>query len=306
MKIVVLLCCLAAYIQGSEANSGWSYRGGSGPSFWGNIAAFCNGRRQSPINIETASVTREAWAPFSFMNYDTAPRRMRVKNNGHSAQVEIDAAEAPRIDDGGLGGQYIFAQFHFHWGNDSSQGSEHTINGVRYPMELHLVHYKAEYIDIGTAIGKDDGLAVLGIMFEISQTDNPAFTPIVNALSQVAGAGLVIDVDGLYPLSAFLPRNREVFYRYLGSLTTPTCNEVVTWTLFDQAVPISENQMSAFRNMMFKSQDKLVNNYRPPQPLYNRKVQMSSPGSGSDASGMKSLGISMYFLSSLAVVMANM
>ena len=50
-----------------------------------------------------------------------------------------------------------------------------------YPMELHLVHFKTEYgNDIGSAIanepekrdGKNDNLAVLGIMFEIQDEDN--------------------------------------------------------------------------------------------------------------------------------------
>jgi len=293
-------------MQGSEGSGGWSYSGDGAPAHWGKTAQFCTGQSQSPINIETAAVTPRTWAPLAFKNYDLKPRRMRVKNNGHSAQVEIDAAAAPRIDAGGLGGEYIFAQFHFHWGRDSSMGSEHTVNGVRYPMELHLVHFKAAYGDIKTAIGKPDGLAVLGVMFEISRTDNPSFTPLVNALTRVQTADLVIDVDGLYPLAAFLPRNRERFFRYQGSLTTPTCNEVVTWTVFDDVVAISEKQMEAFRSLMFKSSEPLVNNFRPPQPLYSREVFMNTPGSGSDASGMKSLGVSMYLLSSLAVVMANM
>lgn len=47
------------------------------------------------------------------------------------AQVEMDAPIAPRVSNGDLKGEYIFAQFHFHWGGDSSQGSEHTIDGVR-------------------------------------------------------------------------------------------------------------------------------------------------------------------------------
>lgn len=33
----------------------------------------------------------------------------------------------PYIKDGGLSNTYIFSQAHFHWGSDSSRGSEHTI-----------------------------------------------------------------------------------------------------------------------------------------------------------------------------------
>jgi len=308
MKFVIALLFVSSYIAGSDGSGGihWSYSGSTGPANWGRASAFCDQRQQSPINIETSNVEMRMWEPMQFKNYDVRPSRMRIKNNGHSAQVEIDAAQAPRIDKGGLAGEYIFAQFHFHWGRDSMQGSEHTINGVRYPMELHLVHFKAEYGDLGEAIKQADGLAVLGIMFEISSTDNPAFTPIVNTLASIRAADVHEDVDGVYPLSAFLPRQRNPFYRYQGSLTTPTCNEVVTWTVFDQAVPISEAQMNEFRALQFKDETPLVNNYRPPQPLYNRQVLMSSTGSGSDASAMKSLGVSVYFLSALAVVAANM
>jgi len=318
MKFICLVLCLAVYIEVSQASSkgpAWSYGGRTevidgrvhfSPSSWGNVSAFCDGRIQSPINIETSSVNREDWAPMVFKNYNLKPRRMRVKNNGHSAQVEIDAAVAPRIDGGGLAGEYVFAQFHFHWGRDSSMGSEHTINGVRYPMELHLVHFKGEYNGLKEAINKKDGLAVLGVLFKISATDNPAFTPIIQTLKEIQPAGVHEDVEGLYPLSAFIPRNRNPFYRYQGSLTTPTCNEVVTWTLFDSTVEISEAQMEAFRSLRFKDESPLVNNFRPPQPLYNRKVFMSSTNPGSDASHMKSMGISLYFLSSIAVVVANM
>jgi carbonic anhydrase len=48
------------------------------------LVASCNGRRQSPINIETANVKRENWKALTFKNYDMKPRRMRIKNNGHA------------------------------------------------------------------------------------------------------------------------------------------------------------------------------------------------------------------------------
>ncbi|KAK4325794.1 hypothetical protein Pmani_003638, partial [Petrolisthes manimaculis] len=205
------------------------------------------------------------------------------KNNGHSAQVEIDARNAPRVKDGGLKGEYIFAQFHFHWGSDSTLGSEHTIDGVRYPMELHLVHYKASYGSLGEAVRRRDGLAVLGVMLEVSETDNPALTPIANALKMVNDSGMFAD----------------------GSLTTPTCNEVVTWTVFDNAIPISEKQLRSFRALRDDRGGNIVNNFRPPQPLNNRKVMVSAE-SGADSGSLKKVGLTVYFMTTMAVLMMNM
>ena len=37
--------------------------------------------------------------------------------------------ELPYITGGGLNDRFIFQQMHFHWGLDSTRGSEHTING---------------------------------------------------------------------------------------------------------------------------------------------------------------------------------
>ncbi|XP_076065689.1 carbonic anhydrase 2-like [Oratosquilla oratoria] len=268
----------------------------------------CGGTRQSPINIETGNVKTEYWRPFSLKNYDLKPSQMRVKNNGHSAQVEMDNNVAPRVLQGGLKGEYIFAQFHFHWGGESSKGSEHTIDGVRYPMELHLVHYNAKYNSLGEAVEKPDGLAVLGVLYEISSTDNPALTPLVNTLKNISEAGFFSEVPSTYPLRAFLPSDLETFYRYEGSLTTPTCNEVVTWTVFSKAVPVSETQMSEFRALKMKQGGNIINNFRPPQPLGNRKVFRSSTSAenAGEATSMKKLGMAMYFMSTMAVLMMNM
>ena len=63
--------------------------------------------------------------------------------------------------------RYEFAQFHWHVGSVSTQGSEHTIDGKEYPAELHFVHFNKKYGDIGTAVSKSDGLAVLGFFYEV-------------------------------------------------------------------------------------------------------------------------------------------
>ena len=40
-----------------------------------------------------------------------------------------------------------------------------------------------------------------------------------------------------------LPANKTKYFRYSGSLTTPSCKESVTWTVFRDAVNISQYQV---------------------------------------------------------------
>ena len=58
-------------------------------------------------------------------------------------------------------------------------------------MEVHLVHWNKKYPDVVEALKHSDGLAVLGFMFTISNSDNSAYAPIVNTLPSVKDAGTV-------------------------------------------------------------------------------------------------------------------
>ncbi|XP_046839824.1 carbonic anhydrase 2-like [Xenia sp. Carnegie-2017] len=76
-----------------------------------------------------------------------------VTNNGHTYVTSSisNYNPVPFISGGGLPGTYQLAQFHFHWGNDSTKGSEHTVNGKKYAAELHLVHVNTKYSGLNEA-----------------------------------------------------------------------------------------------------------------------------------------------------------
>ena len=44
-------------------------------------------------------------------------------------------------------------------------------------------------------------------------------------------------------LNYLLPLQTDAFFRYNGSLTTPSCNEIVFWTVFQTPVFVSEKQV---------------------------------------------------------------
>eukprot|EP00088_Acartia_fossae_P022196 TRINITY_DN23456_c0_g1_i1.p1 TRINITY_DN23456_c0_g1~~TRINITY_DN23456_c0_g1_i1.p1 ORF type:complete len:124 (-),score=25.49 TRINITY_DN23456_c0_g1_i1:77-448(-) len=69
---------------------------------------------------------------------------------------------------------------------------------------------------------------------------------------------------------------------YMGSLTTPTCNEAVHWINFLTPLKISSRQLEVFRTLLDGHDRPIVDNYRPPQPLNGRKVIFYTSGSGLD------------------------
>ena len=75
----------------------------------------------------------------------------------------------PTLSGGGLPHKYKLSQLHFHWGQTNKEGSEHKLANNSFPMELHLVHYKAIHSNIKQAIqeGAPDSLAVLAVFFQV-------------------------------------------------------------------------------------------------------------------------------------------
>ena len=41
-----------------------------------------------------------------------------------------------KIRGGGLEGRYSLKHFHFHWGSQDDEGSEHMVDGKAYPLEV--------------------------------------------------------------------------------------------------------------------------------------------------------------------------
>jgi Eukaryotic-type carbonic anhydrase len=47
-----------------------------------------------------------------------------------SLPADYPVDQRPTILGGGLDDVYIFQQLHFHWGDDDTHGSEHTLNSI--------------------------------------------------------------------------------------------------------------------------------------------------------------------------------
>ncbi|KAB1199704.1 Bifunctional monodehydroascorbate reductase and carbonic anhydrase nectarin-3 [Morella rubra] len=135
------------YIEGSE----------KGPSHWGEIqknwAACKNGSMQSPIDLSSRRVKVISQLGELEINYK--PCNSTVKNRSHDILLQWeDDAGSIRIN----GTDYFLEQGHWH------SPSEHSINGRRYDLELHMVHVTEDP-------SVKNKIAVVGLFYKIGQPD---------------------------------------------------------------------------------------------------------------------------------------
>nr|BAU61548.1 carbonic anhydrase XIV [Xenopus laevis] len=256
--------------------SGWTYTGHHGQENWPESYPDCGGTAQSPINIRTSNVSYdETLPPIEPEGYNTpGDQPFTLTNNGHSAQLSLPSTMELR----GLPSTFRAVQLHLHWGSANKQaGSEHRLDGEEFPAELHIVHYNADkYADINEAKNKPDGLAVLGVFFEIGATDNPSYANILRHLDNIRYAGQSISVPS-FNVRHLLPENLEDYFRYQGSLTTPPCYQSVLWTVFYHPVEISRSQLEKLQTTLYSTEEGVApevlgNNVRETQPLKSRTV----------------------------------
>ncbi|NP_001072482.1 carbonic anhydrase 6 [Xenopus tropicalis] len=88
----------------------------------------------------------------------------------------------------GLNSLYTAVQMHLHWGGLESEtsGSEHTIDGMRYLAELHVVHYNSgTYKTFDEAKDKPNGLAVLAFLYTTGNYENTYYSDFISKLSKI-------------------------------------------------------------------------------------------------------------------------
>jgi carbonic anhydrase len=224
----------------------WSYAGETSPEHWVEIEknSDCDGKHQSPINIINKDADSIPAKGHLNILYTPTTLLSQVENNGHSIQFDFESGDSINYKNE----TFYLKQIHFH------EPSEHKINGVIYPIEMHLVH-----------VSKSGRITVLGIMGEEGEESQlfeffESFLPLKN--------GAVKDIHQKIDLSSLFLEDKH-YYSYDGSLTTPPCTEGVNWIVFKEPIVLSVEEVLKLRNNM------PINNYRNEQPINDRVVQLN-------------------------------
>ncbi|GLT56804.1 hypothetical protein SLA2020_298210 [Shorea laevis] len=254
--VVLVLLSSPATSQEVEDESEFDYdkNGERGPNRWGELkpewSACSNGKMQSPIDLLNERV--EVVSYLGRLKRSYKPSNATLKNRGHDIMLSFES-EAGSIEINGT--EYELKQMHWH------SPSEHTIDGFRFDLELHMVHES-----------QDGQVAVVGIMYTIGRPDSFLLS-LRDHLEKIAGTSEKETSVGVID-----PRDVKIgsrkYYRYLGSLTTPPCTENVVWTIVKKVRTVTKEQVRLLRVAVH---DDSNSNARPRQPINMRTVQLYKP-----------------------------
>jgi carbonic anhydrase len=270
-------CVLFVFAHVSLLVASWDY---TDPQSWGAEYPTCDGARQSPIDIVTDDLVQRQLLPLTPVFCPLQrPGTVRVSNVAYASSFQFDFEDIGDCNTLSVFQKtYKLAQMHFHWGPAANTGTEHSINGITYPAELHAVHYDASFPSIGDAIasGNGDALAVVGYMFSESATRivTKGFHGFFDILAKFQDLPSGENTTLTFPLALdiVLPRVIPCYAHYEGSLTTPGCNEQVLWFVASEVYEIPQSFLSYLRRQRDRDDQVIVQNGRPIQQLGNRSV----------------------------------
>ncbi|XP_062168051.1 alpha carbonic anhydrase 7-like [Alnus glutinosa] len=235
----------------------FEYKEGSekGPGHWGEIrkewAPCKNGGMQSPIDLSSGRVKIIEKLGELKRSYKSC--NATLHNRGHDISVQWIGDRAGSIQINGT--DYFLKQGHWH------SPSEHSINGRRYDLELHMVH---ETKDLKK-------LAVVGLLYKIGQPD--AFlSKLMKKVVAMTDKKEYRRMGMINP--AEIKMGGKKYYRYMGSLTIPPCTEGVIWTINKLIRTVSKEQVKLLREAVH---DYAETNSRPVQQVNQREIHLYGP-----------------------------
>jgi len=186
-----------------------------------------HGLLQSPINI----LSNEISAARHQVTLNFTGLIDSVRNLGHTVQLDFEPGNTITVD----GSTFEFKQIHFH------TPSEHLIDGITYPMEMHVVNTLLDQHPEG-----HPGYLVLAFLIKMGQ-ESEFLNRFISEIPEDENHSSTIDLNMVKQTEFFQKDSLENLvnscYHYMGSLTTPPNTESVSWFITKNIFEASPEQI---------------------------------------------------------------
>lgn len=234
---------------------------------------------ESPIDICITKSKEIHLEPLQWIHFDDPPKKIKVTNTGLSLIVSAKwKQERPYLHSGPFIGKYVFSNFHLHWGKNAMEGSEHTIDSVKYPAEMHVVTFKSSYLTQEAALKEQDGCATLVYIFKLQSAPNPEFQAIVNVLQDISQPGTSKKLEPL-PITRLTKIFKNDYFYYWGAVSTTKCTHYIQWLITRTPIGISADQVDSLRFINDINGNLLIRNFRDTVDSNKRSVFHVNPSS---------------------------
>nr|CDJ84825.1 Carbonic anhydrase domain containing protein [Haemonchus contortus] len=272
-------------VAASSNDYPWSYDYDTyqGPQNWGLLFKpwmMChNGKMQSPIDIPPGRLLFDP--NLKPIHIDRISVMSEMLNTGQMPRIRIgNSARRPsaNLTGGPLHGyKYRIQRIDIHIGREELNGSEHTIDGRRFPMELQMLAYNTDlYRNFSSAFRSPHGIAGISVLVDYGKETNEELLKLTIATASIIYKGQRVELADLEPWR-LLPYTRDLV-TYEGSMTAPGCHETVTWIILNQPIHITKDHMAEWAKMVQTAQKSddpqfLAPNRRAVQEFNSRLVR---------------------------------
>lgn len=151
-------------------------------------------------------------------------------------------------------------------------GSEHTIDGERFDLEMHTVHFPS-----GDA-GNGFIASAMGLIFSVDNYDRSVTDDQISIIDNFFDsmrwdeANPVVSMVSYGTLMEMANFNKRWVYK--GSVTTPPCATNVYWNVLSTIYPIKQKYVDLFKQRLDSGTPGLsaLGNYRLAQPINGQDV----------------------------------
>ncbi|VVC30823.1 Alpha carbonic anhydrase,Carbonic anhydrase, alpha-class, conserved site [Cinara cedri] len=185
--------------------------------------------------------------------------------------AEYAIGQRPMLTGSILRCPYEFWCFHFHWGAKNDEGSEHSVLGIRFPLEIHLVFTNISCKNTDEALDSDDGLLILVYLCKLRHDENIIFNDLILNLKKIRNPGKSTKINS-FSLSSLFDCKLKNYLMYWGCSNDNEHTKPILWLISPKLVPINESQISRMRTLEWVNGGNVTSNCRSSEPAHRCKL----------------------------------